>query len=124
MASEILQRKVQSFTYNLVSTLGRSNRLPATVIGAEHKKNKVVDQSGCCPSPIARKLEKELIKIAPLGTKGIDNFVGCCCEVRSSNQIILKRITIPISAISFTEALRPRTGQIVRRCRNCRQVFG
>ena len=64
------------------------------------------------------------MKIAPLGEKGIDNYVGCCCEVRASNQIIMARPSVPISDLEFTRAIRPRTGQTIRRCQNCRQIFG
>lgn len=123
MASAILNRKLIKFSEKLFTKHKRSNNLPATIIGAEHREIKKVDHSGKVPDPICNKLRSELIKIAPLGTKGIDNYVGCCCEVRASNQIILLRNSVPINDIEFTRALRPRTGQTIRRCQNCRQVF-
>ena len=123
-ASEILYRKLRKFSEKLFATYKRSNKLPCTIIGAEHKEIKRVDHSGKVPNPLCDKLKRELIKIAPLGTKGIDNYVGCCCEVRASNQIIELRNSVPIKAIVFTKAIRPRTGQTIRRCKNCRQVFG
>jgi hypothetical protein len=124
MASASLHRRLRKFSEDLFSKYKRSNKLPATIIGVEHHKIQVVDHSGKHPDPICSKLEKELIKIAPLGTKGIDNYVGCCCEVRASNQIILSRPSVPISALIFTTAIRPRTGQKIRRCQNCKQIFG
>lgn len=122
--SIVLNSKLRKFSEDLFLRHKRSNKLPATIIGAEHKEIKKVDHSGQVPNPLSPKLEKELTKIAPLGTKGIDNFVGCCCEVRASNQVIMTKNSVPISDIVFTRAIRPRTGQTIRRCQNCRQVFG
>ena len=124
MATEILNRKLRASSDELFSIFGRSNRIPATIIGAEHREIMETDHSGKVPNPLANKLEKELLKIGPLSSKGIDNYIGCCCEVRAANKIILKRNSVPILDINFTKAIRPRTGQIIRRCQNCRQVFG
>lgn len=119
-----LNRKLQRFSQELFAQYKRSNKLPATIIGAEHNEIRKVDHSGKPPEPLTSKLERELIKIAPIGEKGIDNYVGCCCEVRASNQIIEIRHSVPIEDIIFTRAIRPRTGQTIRRCQNCRQIFG
>jgi hypothetical protein len=123
-ASAILNRKLQQLLKDLFVLHKGSNKLPATIIGAEHREIKKVDHSGKAPNPLCSKLERELVKIAPIGTKGIDNYVGCCCEVRVANQIISIRHSVPIEDIVFTQARRPRTGQKIRRCQNCRQVFG
>jgi hypothetical protein len=122
--SSYINRKLQRFSQELFTRYKRSNKLPATIIGAEHKELRKVDHSGKVPNPLVNKLERELIKIAPIGEKGIDNYVGCCCEVRASNQIFEIRQSIPIEDIVFTNAIRPRTGQTIRRCQNCRKVFG
>jgi len=124
MASEILKRKLRVFSQHLFFKYRRTNKLPATIIGAEHKEIKKVNHSGKVPNPMCSKLENELVKIAQLGTKANGNYVGCCCEVRVSNEIIQIRNSVPISAIIFTDAIRPRTGQVIRRCQNCRSVFG
>ncbi|UUC43949.1 hypothetical protein [Flavobacterium cerinum] len=122
--SKSLNRRLRKFSENLFAKHKRSNKLPATIIGVEHRELQAVDHSGNVPDPICSKLERELIKIAPLGKKGYDNYVGCCCEVRASNQIISQRLSIPIADLIFTRAIRPRTGQTIRRCKNCRNVFG
>lgn len=124
MTSAHLNKKLKQFSQDLFAKHKRSNKLPATIIGAEHREIRVVDHSGKHPNPICSKLERELIKIAPLGTKGIDNYVGCCCEVRTSNQIITLRHSVPIIDIRFTKAIRPRTGQTIKRCQNCKKIFG
>jgi hypothetical protein len=124
MTSEILNRQLRNYSKKVCSTQGRSNRRHRTIIGAEHKEIRKVDGSGSVPEPLAQKLKIELIKIAPLGTKGIDNYVGCCAEVRASNKIILSRNSAQIEKIRFTDAIRPRTGQRIKRCKNCNKVFG
>lgn len=124
MASAILARKVKRYREWLFSKYGRNNRIPKTVIGAEYRYKRQVDHSGPCPNSIATKLKLELLKIAPLGTKGIDNYVGCCCEVRSSNKIMITDNRINITDIDFTDALRSKTGQVRKRCANCKAVFG
>jgi hypothetical protein len=122
MPSEQLKRKLRNYSTRLIRTFGRTNKLPATIIGAEHGRFRKVDRSGSAPNPIANSLKDALELIAPIGTKGIDNFVGCCCEVRSSNQILLVTVA-PIRNIDFTDAIRPRTNQIISRCQNCQTVF-
>ena len=124
MASNILEDKLRIYIDKSWAKYGRSNKLPKTVIGVESKNLKKVDKSGSVPKPLAQKLEVELIKIAPLGTPGHDNFVGCCCEVRSSNQILLIRSSISIKSLVFTDAKRPFSGQTIKRCLNCKSVFG
>ncbi|SFN57554.1 hypothetical protein SAMN05444143_1256 [Flavobacterium succinicans] len=124
MASATLNRRLRKFSESLFSKYKRSNKLPSTIIGVEHHEIQAVDHSGKYPKDLCTKLETELLKIAPLGEKGIDNYVGCCCEVRASNQLILLRLSIPISDLKFTRAIRPRTGQTIKRCQNCKQVFG
>lgn len=120
MTSEILKRKLRSYA-NTLTIL--SNKLPATIIGAEHGRIKTVDSSGAPPNPLAPSLRDKLEKIGNIGTKGIDNVLGCCSEVRASNQILMVR-QAPIRNIQFTDAIRPRTGQVIRRCKNCTNVFG
>jgi hypothetical protein len=124
MASNILENKVKIYIDKAWAKYGRSNDLPKTVIGVEYKRLKKVDKSGSVPNPLVPKLKTKLVKIAPLGTKGFDNYVGCCCEVRSSNQLLLTSPSIPINALVFTEAKRPYSGQTIKRCLNCKSVFG
>ena len=124
MASNLLEDKVRIYIDKAWAKYGRSNDLPKTVIGVEYKKMKKVDKSGSVPNPLSLKLQTELVKIAPLGKLGYDNYVGCCCEVKSSNQILLALPRVPITALVFTEAKRPFSGQTIKRCLNCKSVFG
>lgn len=125
MASEALRKKLIHYANDLVAEFGRNNKLPATIIGAEYRGKKKTDHSGKVPNPIAPFLKRELEKIAPLGEKGYKYRVGCCCEARASNQILLELTLLPtLKSIRFTNAIRPRTNQIINRCQNCQTVFG
>jgi hypothetical protein len=97
---------------------------PAALIGAWHSSDYCTDTEGPVPIPLAPVLETSLQTIAPLRSKVNGNYIGCCCEVRSSNQILEPKRYLSITDISFTPAIRPRTMQIVPRCRNCVTVFG
>lgn len=123
MATVILNQKLNRYANSLKNSY-RKNELPSTIIGAEYKHIQVVEKSGSPPVPLVKKLEHELVKIGPIGTKGLDNYIGCCCEVRASNAVITKWTSVSICDIEFTEAIRPRTGQIIKRCKNCKQIFG
>ena len=123
MALEQLKRKLRNSVESSNTSI-KKNKLPSTIIGASYNNINHVDRSGSVPDPISKKLEHELTKIAPLGKKGYDNIVGCCCEVRASNKVLKSAPYINLDEILFTDAIRPRTGQIVKRCRNCKQVFG
>ena len=122
--SKILEKKLRAYQKTLIKTFESSNRKPKVIIGVEHKNLRSTDKSGPVPTTLAPKLEKELIKIAPLGQKGHKYSVGCCCEVSSSNKLILKRPSIPIADLVFTDAIRVFSGQRKARCQNCKDVFG
>lgn len=124
MASKILTKKLNAAIQKTLADF-KKNRLPATIIGAEHGKSKEIACSGSPPYPLAKSLEHKLTKIAPIGQIGIDNYIGCCSEVHSSNQIMVKHPHfLSPKKISFTNAIRPRTKKIISRCKNCKKVFG
>lgn len=124
MPSVELKNKLERYKDYLISKYGRTNRLPATIIGAEYNLKKRVAKNGNYPEHIAPKLRVELLKLGVLGTKGLDNYIGRCCEVRSSNHILITDDGINIDEVNFTNALRPRTGGLIRRCKNCQAIFG
>lgn len=122
MPTQLLHTKLRNYKNRLIRHYRITNKIPATIIGAEHGRFKKVDRSGPVPDPIANNLQNALVNIAPLGLMGIDNYVGCCAEVRSSNHILIVQ-EAPLRNIVFTDAIRPRTNQLIRRCQNCVQVF-
>jgi hypothetical protein len=124
MASEALNRKLRGYIQDIQDSRINEKHYPGAVIGAECGHLRKVDKSGPVPNPLAPKLTRALCLIGPLGTKVDKTYVGCCCEVSSSNQILNPHQNIPIGRIRFTEAKRPRTNQVVNRCSNCRIVFG
>lgn len=126
MASQALIKKLNNYSNRLIARYGRNNKLPATIIGAEFRGLKKVDKSGSLPKPISPYLKTELEnKLGSLGTIGHKYRIGCCCEVHASNQIFLTPNTITSTKnIVFTNAKRPRTNQVINRCKNCQIIFG
>jgi hypothetical protein len=47
--------------------------------------------------------------------------VGCCAEVDAANQ--LTNAGSDLSNVRFTDAVRPRTGEVVPKCDNCEKMF-
>lgn len=124
MASRRLKHKLNQYSVILASAGNKKNRCPATIIGAEHGNRRKVDSSGIPPSPMAQSLQVEIQNIGTIGSRANNNTLGCCSEVRASNQILIMSAKIQIINIRFTNAIRPRTGQIIARCKNCTIVFG
>lgn len=125
MASDEINKNLDNYIKILLKKY-KKNTLPATAIGAEYLSYKKTDYSGPPPdkNSIAKKLLEKLNQLGGVGKKINNNVVGCCCEVRASNKILSKSINLPPNKITFTNAIRPRTGQIVKRCKNCEEVFG
>ena len=85
-----------------------------------------VGHSGPVPnaSSIHPSLAGKLDQIGGLGAEnaGAVGRVGCCGEVDAANQLLQQGSKL--ENIRFTDAIRPRTGQVIPRCENCTAVFG
>ena len=86
---------------NLAWDMKAAGDHPAAVIGAWHLNDYRSDTEGPVPVPLAPVLNNSLTSIAPLNTNVNGNNIGCCCEVRSSNQILEPKQNLVISDISF-----------------------
>lgn len=107
----------------------RKENIRQTSIGGIYNSSSHLDGSGKVPNPLAKQLESKLVRIGPINTRSpiCHNIIGCCCEVRVSNQLILKQsipYKVKIEHILFTKARRVRTNQYMKRCKNCISVFG
>lgn len=121
MASEILNRKVTEYAHKLK----RRREYPATVIGAEYLSRKAIDKSRACETDkLHKELYRKLTSIGTLFTK-IDNknTLGCCSEVNAANKILCRCPWLMLRQIQFSNAIRPRTMQTIKRCTNCKKTF-
>jgi filamentous hemagglutinin len=85
----------------------------------------VTTSSGAVPSKIAPELQAYADKLGGLGVKtACGNTLGRCAEFRAANELILSNPSLRLKDIKFTPAVRPRTGEVVRRCENCTNIFG
>lgn len=105
-----------------MKTAGQS---PATVVGAELNGQTAIATSGAVPGTIAPKLEAVASELGGVGTKTASgNTVGCCGEFRAANELLLKNPSATPSQVNFTDAIRPRTGEVIPPCENCKTTFG
>jgi RHS repeat-associated protein len=105
--------------------LSAGGRAPATVVGAELGGQTTIATSGAPPSSIAPQLNGVVGELGGVGTKTASgNTVGCCAEFQAGNQLLLENPSASPSQINFTDAIRPRTGQVVPMCENCQTTFG
>ncbi len=81
------------------------------------------DFSGNIPNKISGSLVKRANRIGGIGSKGLtpNNIVGRCAEFRSANTLMSRGSQI--NNIRFTSAVRPRTGEVVPTCKNCKSIF-
>lgn len=83
--------------------------------------------AGSIPDTIAPVLRERAESIGGIGTKGLtaglphENTVGVCAEFRSANELLLRGSSI--ENIRFTDAIRPRTGEVRPTCPNCKAMF-
>lgn len=54
---------------------------------------------------------------------GVEHPIGYCAEQNVANRLLLDG-EAPIDDIKFSLAIRPRTGEIVDYCNNCKTLFG
>ena len=96
-----------------------------TAVGAYDAKLGRVSASfsGDVPDKISGSLIKRANRIGGIGSKGLtfSNVVGRCAEFRSANTLMLRGSRV--NNIRFTDAVRPRTGEVVPACKNCTSIF-
>ncbi|AMP98693.1 hypothetical protein AY601_1781 [Pedobacter cryoconitis] len=120
MTSSFLENKNKNYALSLRGM----GQYPSVVVGAEFSHIKVVDKSGpISPGVLVKSLRNRLTSLGTLYTIVNGNTLGCCAEVNSANKILEKRPSLEIYKINFSKALRPRTMQVVPKCKNCKKTF-
>ncbi|MEI7206956.1 VENN motif pre-toxin domain-containing protein [Pectobacterium carotovorum] len=110
-----------------VNSFAGSKYKPATAIGAvDPLTGKIVTTSnGAVPTGVAPELQAYADKLGGLGVKtACGNTLGRCAEFRAANELLLANPSLKLKDIQFTPAIRPRTGEVVPRCENCKNIFG
>ncbi|OYQ50365.1 hypothetical protein CHX27_00960 [Flavobacterium aurantiibacter] len=110
---------------NIATEMGAAGRSPATVVGAELNGQTTIATSGNIPAIIAPELEAASTQLGGVGTRTASgNRVGCCAEFQAANELLLQQPSAIPSQIRFTDAIRPRTGEVIPPCSNCETIFG
>ncbi|WP_419698977.1 DUF6443 domain-containing protein [Mucilaginibacter sp. NFX135] len=105
------------------SDLNAAGSYPATVGGAELNGQTAIATSGAPPTVVAPQLEEAAQSLGGIGAKTSAGTVGACCEVHAANELLLKNPKAMPQDINLTPAIRPRTGQVVPMCDNCKVIF-
>lgn len=120
MNTERLQRKARKYA----EKLHKKKEYPATIIAAGYKKSIAADRSRACDSSLLhKKLYLKLISQGGLFVRVNGNVLGCCSEVNAGNKILRILSYLNLNQINFSDAIRPRTMQIIKRCKNCNTTF-
>ncbi|MGL6127557.1 RHS repeat domain-containing protein, partial [Chryseobacterium artocarpi] len=117
--------KLSSEVTATASELSAGGKAPATIVGAELNGQTTIATSGVPPITIAPQLEGVVSELGGIGTRTpAGNVVGCCAEFQAGNKLLLDNPLASPSQVNFTEAIRPRTGQTIPMCENCKTTFG
>lgn len=107
------------------SELKATGKAPSVVVGAELEGQTAIASSGAPPTNVAPQLVEATAEMGGVGTKTASgNTIGCCAEFQAANKLLLDNPSATPGQINFTEAIRPRTGQTVPMCENCKTTFG
>lgn len=72
---------------------------------------------------LKQKMERVLGEIGTKSNIGERNYIGNCAEQHSGNNYLNKYGEKRISALFFSETVRPRTMEIIPPCENCKKIF-
>lgn len=97
---------------------------PAAVIVAGESYFKKAGRSRP-PSPHINSdiLRAELSGLGTMYTRVNGNILGCCAEVDAADYIMSRLRFLKPDQVKFSNAIRPRTMQIVPTCKNCKSIF-
>lgn len=97
---------------------------PAAVIAAGKSYYKKVGRSRP-PSPhiYSHNLRMQLSLLGDMYTEINGNLLGCCAEVNAADQVMTRLRNLEPNEVDFSNAIRPRTMQIVPPCKNCKLTF-
>lgn len=70
-------------------------------------------------------LKKKMEKIGIIGetTEKCDNILGKCAEQHSGNNYMKQFHENQLKNLNFSITIRPRTGQCIATCANCKEIF-
>lgn len=121
--SELYSKAEQART-DLINITPGANEKSVAIGAFDIKTGQVVaDFAVPIPETIDPILLKRAKSLGGIGSRGLTkrNTVGVCAEFRSANTLLLNGSKI--ENIRFTQAIRPRTGQIIPTCNNCLRIF-
>ncbi len=116
--------RYENLIFNFSKKYQKQKKYPATVICASFGSYILIDKSGAVPKLLAPQLQSKLSSLGTIDERCCGgNYLGRCAEVRASNDIFKYNPNISTKRVSFSNAYRPRTMQIIPTCYNCQRTF-
>ena len=123
-----IRQQAEAARTNLIETTPKSKNKSMAIAAYDIVTGDIqAEFAGSIPDTIAPVLRERAESIGGIGTKGLtaglphENTVGVCAEFRSANELLLRGSSI--ENIRFTDAIRPRTGEVRPTCPNCKAMF-
>jgi hypothetical protein len=116
--------KANELLNGFVGELQAAGQSPATaVVGYDGRTGQMVQAvSGAIPSNVNPQLMSLAQDAGGLGARtDCGNTIGRCAEFRAANDLL--NMGSQLEDIRFTDAIRPRTGEIIPPCDNCLNMF-
>lgn len=120
----ILRNKTRSAIDKLINSTKDGKRKSIAIGAYDIRTGRIVTSFA---KEIPKKIHPDLIKraneIGGIGSHGLTerNIVGVCAEFQVVNKLLLQGSKW--SDIRLTKAIRPRTGQTIPFCENCKKMF-
>lgn len=99
---------------------------PATVVACSNRSDLVKEKSAMLfigNTDVSFANTVKTLLGHPIGAKLNGNVVGDCAEQRAVNKYYLRGKRRNFESFVFSDAIRPRTMQVVKNCRNCKSLF-
>lgn len=81
--------------------------------------------NGAVPTVVAPELQAYADKLGGLGVKtACGKTLGRCAEFRVANELLLANPNLKVKNVQFPPAIRSRTGEVVPRCENYKNISG
>jgi RHS repeat-associated protein len=122
--SSLTTKVLSNTTKVLAEEMNMAGMRPATVAGAELNGQTAIASSGAPPTVVSPQMEQAAQSLGGMGTINSAGTVGACSEVRAANELLSNNPGAKITDINLTPAIRPRTGETVPMCSNCKIIFG
>lgn len=110
------KKHAKQWDYPACASLCYGRRLGTYVKGYSHSPEGTIWHS------ILKLRMKQLGSIGK-STRYSNNILGYCAEQHSGNNYMKRAHETNLANLNFSPTVRPRTGQVIKPCKNCKNIF-